>query len=489
MSLLTAQKDPQNKESISDTFTFRENVTIDSGKVSRLNMRIIGGDLIVHGTMDGKASLFGGDVILKSGSILNGEIITIGGNVFRETNITINGKIIENNLSEGLIYRETIKDNTLQGEVEFGSFKESVSQKSWIHPKRHPFKYNRNEGLVFVPFNELWDRRGLSSLRFSWYAGVRFRTGFLPDYIGRATFEKKLFQKNDFILFSSFFKESRTDDGYRLPKEENGWANFLARQDFYDRWDESGWEIGFGYSILKTIQIKTRIVSASQDSLPNWDMISLFEKKRRLRPSYSLDPQINNYLEISVIAKTQDYHPLHDGAALYFQSEYIQSESDSSTVFSMDYSKAIRRNLALLVMNWEFSEGLVFRTRFMAGSGSEAMQSHRLFGVGGLGSIDGQPYKLQEGNQMALLNLALYLTPEFTDGNWLLSFNLNGGRAWNNSSWGTRWISTTPKSAISSVGIGIGKGNSRKFNWMVNISKPLDYDGAYQTVIRFNHIF
>jgi len=264
---------------------------------------------------------------------------------------------------------------------------------------------------------------------------------------------------------------------------------FLARQDFYDRWDESGWETGFGFNIFKNIRIKTRFVSASQDTLPIWNMTSLFEKKRSLRPSLTFNPKNVNYTEISLMARTQNYTPLSNGAALYIQSEYIQADGDSSTVFSMDYGKAVRRNLALLVFNWEFSEGLVFRSRFMAGSGGESLPSHRLFNVGGLGSVEAQPFKAQQGNQMALLNLALYLTPEFTDGDWLISFFGNGGRAWDDSSWGTGWISDNPKSAISSAGIGIGHGDWHEFDWMINISKPLDHDGPYQTTIRFNHTF
>ena len=90
---------------------------------------------------------------------------------------------------------------------------------------------------------------------------------------------------------------------------------------------------------------------------------------------------------------------------------------------------------------------------------------------------------------MALLNLALYLTPKFTDGDWIISFFTNGGRAWNNISWGTSWILDDPKTAISSAGIGIGYGDWHEFDWMINIAKPLDHGGPLQTTIRLNHTF
>ena len=418
------KEENQEKNNLfSDEFTFREDVTIDSGEVSESNMRIVGGNLIIYGTVNGVATLLGGDAYLKGGGILNGQIITIGGNVYREPNSTVNGKIIENNLKEGLIYRETDKEDAIQGTTEFGLDRKSDrSRQSWIHPKRPTIQYNRNEGFVLTPFNERWDRHSKSNFRLNWSAGVRWRKGFAPDYIGRTTFEKSFFENQNLILYASLFKEARTDDAYRIPQDENGWASFLARQDFYDRWDEQGWETGIGLNIFKNIRIKGRFISAEQDTLPIWNMYSVFEKKRSLRPNLTMVPMSSNYNELTFMARTPNYSPLQTGLAIYLQSEHIQSDGDTSSVFKMDYGKATQRNLALLVFNWEFSEGLVFRSRLMIGSGDDSMPSHRLFSVGGIGSVAAQGYKVQQGNQMAQLNLALFLTPRFTDGDWLISF-------------------------------------------------------------------
>lgn|GEM_PF-152208 len=493
-SNLNTEKFENDEQKIlsTDEVLFREDVTIDSGEISETNMRIIGGDLTVYGTVNGKIILFGGDASLRNGSILNGEILTIGGNVYRESNSTVNGKIIENNLSEGLIYRETDKENAIQGTTKFDMDRRSErSHQSWIHPKRAVLQYNRNEGLVFTPFNQRWDRHSKSNFRLNWSVGLRWRKGLAPDYTGRVTFEKSFFENQNLILYTSLFKEARTDDGYRLPEKENSWANFLARQDFYDRWDESGWEAGYGFNLFRNIRFKGRFVSAEQDTLPTWNMTSLFEKTRKLRPYLMFDPKSTNYYEMSVTARTPHYSPLQTGLAVFLQSEYIQAEGDTATVFKMDYGKAIQRNLALMIFNWEFSEGLVFRSRLMIGSGGKDLPSHRLFSVGGLGSVSAQQYKLQQGNQMAQLNLALFLTPRFTDGDWLISFFADGGRAWESGgSWSSGWVSDNPELGISSAGIGIGHGDyDDDFDWMVNIAKPLDHDGPYETTIRFNYAF
>jgi len=191
-AISTESTQDQKKENLAtDEFTFRADVTIDSGEVSETNMRI-----------------------LKNGSVLNGEIITIGGNVYREPKSMVNGKIIENNLSEGLIYRETDKEDAIQGTTEFGLDRKSErSRQSWIHPEHSVLQYNRNEGLLLTPFNERWDRHSKSNFRLNWSAGVRWRKGFAPDYAGRATFEKNFFENQNLVLYTSLFKEARTDDG------------------------------------------------------------------------------------------------------------------------------------------------------------------------------------------------------------------------------------------------------------------------------------
>ena len=485
------EEDQENQNVSSDEFTFREDVAIDSGEVSKTNMRIIGGDLIIHGTINGVATLLGGDAYLKSGSVLNGQIITIGGNVYREPNSTVNGKIIENNLKEGLIYRETDKEDAIQGTTEFEMNSRSErSHQSWIHPKRPFLQYNRNEGLVLTPFNEVWDRNSKSNFRLNWSTGIRWRKGFSPDYTGRTTFEKSFFEDQSLILYASLFKETRTDDGYRLPEDENRWANFLVRQDFYDRWDESGWETGIGFNIFRNIHIKGRFVSAEQDTLSVWNMTSIFEKKRTLRPNLNLTPNSINYNEMTLKAQTPNYSPLKTGLAVFLQSEYIQADSDTSTIFKMNYDDAVKRSLALITFNWEFSEGLVFRSRLMVGSADEELPSHRLFSVGGLGSVSAQDFKLQQGNQLAQLNLALFLTPTFTEGDWLVSFFADGGRAWSAEAWDSGWISDNPKLGISSAGIGLGHGDSdADINWIFNIAKPLDHDSPYETTLRANFSF
>ncbi len=488
--VLNNEKDElQEPATETDEILFREDVVIDSGEVVHKNITIIGGNFTVYGTVNGKVTLYGGDAYLKSGSVLNGEIATIGGNLYTDPGATNRGKVIESNLQEGLIYRETDSEDKIQGRTEFNLDRRSKrNRKSWIHPKWPMFQYNRNEGLVFTPFNARWDRASHSSFRVTWSLGVRWHQGYRPDYLGRATLEKSFFTQRNILVYTSIFKESRTDDSYRLSRNENSMAGILGRQDFLDRWEEKGWELGLALDFAPFTRLKVRTVSAEQDTFLLLDLWSLFEKERALRPNLNVDNKQVNYYEITLASRTPRYNALTSGAALYVQSEFIQTSEDTASVFGMDTRKAIKRNFGFVTLNWEFSEGLVFRTRLMGGASQSQLPEYRHFGIGGLGSVAAQSYKSQSGNMMAQLNLALLITPEFINDDWLVTLFADGGHAWMKEDYKFDFDSIKQK-GISSAGIGVGDTDDDGLDWMVNIAKPLNKKGPYETTIRLGYRF
>lgn len=468
---------------------FRNDVVVDSGQVISKNIRIIGADITVYGTVDGNITLYGGNAFLKRGAVLNGQLVTIGGYVTTEEGVTINGKIIESNLAEGLIYRKTDKDY-VTGHSEFNLDRRSLrSSRSWVHPKKSLFVYNRNEGLVFTPFNAVWDRANMSNFRLNWSLGVRIHKGVKPDFVGRGTLEKTFFPNRNLLLYSSIFKESRTDDSYRLPRKENSLAGFLGRQDFYDRWNETGWEIGLGLDFLPKLRLNAKAVISDQDSLHLLNLWSLFERSRPLRKSLAVQSGQVNYYQITLASRTPNYTTLSSGAALFLQSEYMQAAGDTTSLLDMKFSELINRNLIIFIMNWEFSPGLIFRSRLLAGSAGQNLPSQRYFGVGGLGSVAAQPYKAQLGDRMAQANLELLITPEFTGNDWIVILFANGGNAWFQDDYDFDF-DKIKTNGISSAGIGLGSSDhDDDLEWMINIAKPLDRSGPYETTIRINYNF
>ena len=184
--------------------------------------------------------------------------------------------------------------------------------------------------------------------------------------------------------------------------------------------------------------------------------------------------------EVIVALRTKDYNPFKNGLALYVQSEWYDTGANNSD--------KINRTLAMGIANLEIAEGIILRTRLMGGSSSGALLSYRNFGVGGLGSVSAHPYKVQTGDHFAQGNFEFIITPEFTDSGWQIKLFADGGHAWNKSEYGYEF-DKIKSSAVTSFGIGIGRGDDDDLDWMINISQPMNEGGLLQTTLRWNYNF
>ncbi len=445
---------------------FYSDVTIDSSEIITNNIRILGGVLTVYGTVESQITVIGGDVHILSSAVINGKIVAIGGDVQTDKDAQINGKIVEASLDQGLIYRETFKDSLTSGEKNFGisTFSQHNSD-GWVHPKPAIFEYNRNEGLRFVPLNWNWDHRNVSLIRLSFSLGYRFSSS---EFIGRTTLESSLLKNRSATIFASGFKTVRTDDDFRLPEKENSWAGFLGRQDFYDRWDETGFEAGFGldFSYLK---VKGKFVRATQSEIPiDQDLWSFTNNSNALRNNLFKDSTNIDYLEGVAAFRTASYSPLKTGFA-------ILSEVDMTHI---------------AMANWEVSKGVVLRNRLILGMGSESLPIYRQFGIGGLGSVSAHGYKSQLGNHMAQINTELVFTEEFTDTWFMVKLFYDGGMAYNSPDLvDMKPISERSDTLLQSAGIGFGRDDGDRLKMGFNFAKQLGSNSPIESTIRFNFNF
>ena len=462
---------------------FYSDVTIDSSEIITNNIRIIGGVLTVYGTVESQITVIGGDVHILSSAIINGKIVAIGGDVQTDKDAQVNGKIVEASLDQGLIYRETFTDSSASGEKDFGisTFSQHTSD-GWVHPKPTIFQYNRNEGLRFVPLNWNWDHRNESLIRLSFSLGYRFSSS---EFIGRTTLESSFLKNRSATIFASGFKTVRTDDEFRLPEKENSWAGFLGRQDFYDRWDETGFEAGFGldFSYLK---VKGKFVRATQSDIPvDQDLWSFTNESNAFR--INLKDSINidiDYLEGVAAFRTASYSPLKTGFAILSEVDITLKKNDSPL------AEPSLRLIHIAMANWEVSKGVVLRNRLILGMGSESLPIYRQFGIGGLGSVSAHGYKSQLGNHMAQINTELVFTEEFTDTWFMVKLFYDGGMAYNSPDLvDMKPISEHSDKLLQSAGIGFGWENGESLTMGFNFAKQLGSNSPIESTIRFNFNF
>jgi hypothetical protein len=463
---------------------FYSDVTIDSSEIITNNIRILGGGLTVYGTVESQITIIGGDVHIFSSAVINGKIVAIGGDVQTDGGAQINGKIVEASMDQGLIYRETFTDSSASGEKNFGisTFSQHTSD-GWVHPKPAIFEYNRNEGLRFVPFNWNWDHRNESLIRLSFSLGYRFSSS---EFIGRTTLESSLLKNRSATIFASGFKTVRTDDEFRLPEKENSWAGFLGRQDFYDRWDETGFEAGFGFD-FSYLKVKGKFVRAAQSDIPvDQDLWSFTNESNAFRINLFKD-SINidiDYLEGVVAFRTASYSPLKTGFAILSEVDITLKKNDSTL------ADPSLRLLHIAMANWEVSKGVVLRNRLILGMGSESLPIYRQFGIGGLGSVSAHSYKSQLGNHMAQINTELVFTEEFTDTWFMVKLFYDGGMAYNSPDlMDIKAISEQSDTLLQSAGIGFGFDDGDRLKMGFNFAKQLGSNSPIESTVRFNFNF
>ncbi len=474
------------KDSISTTtneIRFYSDVTIDTAEVMTDNIRILGGQLNVYGIVKSQITVIGGDVNLYSTSVIEGKIVAIGGDVKTAEGATITGKVVEASMDQGLIYRETFSDSSIaSGDQSFiiSTFSHR-HRDGWVHPEPDIFVYNRNEGLRFTPINWNWDRGNESLIRLSFSAGYRTAPN---EFIGRTTLETSLLANRTITLFASGFKEARTDDDFRLPLDENTWANILAKQDFYDRWDEQGVELGFGVD-LSRLKIKGRFARSTQSEIPMLENVwSLFNEERPHRESLTLPETDVEYLEGIVAFRTHHYSPLNPGIATLSKIELTLNEHN----VSLDTPTLRMSHMA--IMNWPLSKGVLTRHRVLVGMGSDSLQSHRQFGVGGLGSVSAYDYKTQSGNQMAQYNTELIFTEDFTESWFMVKLFYDAGIAYTSSDlMDLGYITDHSDEIIQSAGLGFGWDDGDGLDIGFNFAKQLNSNEPIETTVRLNFNF
>ena len=445
-------------------------VTIDSSQVSVNTIRIFGGNLNVYGTVEGKITVVGGNIHIFPSAIVNGTIISIGGDVHRDPSAQVTGKIIEAGMDQGLIYRETSSDSirSIKDDQEKSDF--FHRKDVWYHTEPGIIAYNRNEGLRFTPLYWNWNRDNQSNIRLSFSFGYRFGS---KEFIGRTTVETVLLNKQYVTLFISGFKTSLTDDEWRLPESENTWAGLLGRQDFYDRWDETGLEGGFSLN-FERLKLKTRYIKADRSPIQvTNEMWSLTTSDRPLRSNLITENRDMESIISTAAFRTTGYSPVSTGFAVLTEIEWILK--------SGGLSDPNFRLFSMILGGWEISDGIIFRCRSILGKSSEAVPAYRMFGVGGLGSVSGHRYKIQSGSTMEQVNLELVFTEEFTQKGFLFKIFYDVGRAYSPS--------TQPAEMLQGAGFGFGTSKKDGFGIGFNVARALDGKNPVESTVRFNYNF
>jgi cytoskeletal protein CcmA (bactofilin family) len=390
------------------TKTFEGDLEVKEDETIHSNVVVKGGDVRVYGTIDGDILVVGGTLYVKDGGRITGNARVINGDVVREKGGIVEG-YTDKSSSRAVSYRENRHRFWHSG----NSFRAP-----WIGDNSNldnfVFRYNRVEGLFL----------GLGSQKkYNWDGGKSFSSyGSVGWGIRSHTWRGNLGLVRQFPLKTSEGDElleigveghslTDTKDQWLIDLNENTAAALLMHEDFRDYFQRNGFEAHVAYysqdADIKT-ELKFAYHSDEYGSLGNNTEWALFggDKLFRLNPSIN-DGAMRSMVASAGISTDSKTSRGPQGWSLYGSFEY--GPKTLGGIFNFDqYIIDLRRYQPL-----SSYDNINLRVR--AGTSDGTLPLQKMYDLGGLGTLNGFPFKSAMGDRMILVNAEYIVNGDLFD--------------------------------------------------------------------------
>jgi len=387
--------------------TFSGNKVIEESETVTGNVVVKGGDLTIYGTVDGDVMVVGGDLLMKSTGRVTGNARVISGTIKKEEGSVIEG-YEDKTRSEKTNYRETQRRFSRSGRSFDVPWLDESSLDNFV------FRYNRVES-VFLGVGSVkkyyWD--GEKSWNAFGSIGWGFKSHTWRGNLGLSRQFAILSNEGNSIieLGAEGYSLTDTKDQWIISLHENTAAAFLFHEDFRDYYERNGYTVHVAY-YSKHDYLKSELKAAYQadmyDSLTNRIEWALFGGDKLFRQNPAIVPgKIHSVLfsaGVSTVSKTS-YGP--EGWTLLASTEFAKKSWGGEFDFDQ-YIFDLRRFQPLD----RFDN---FNVRLRVGSGGGVLPLQRAYELGGVGTLNGFPFKSEIGNRMVLMNAELIINGSFLD--------------------------------------------------------------------------
>lgn len=349
------------------------------------NLKIIGGNLTVSGTVNGEIHVLGGNINIYNTAVINGTIITLGGTIYKDTNAIIKGEVLEVNQNKVSFSRKKTKrksgwKNIWPDDSQLGVLEDNESRSDaylddvWV-------RYNRSEGLYlqlnmhilneFIPGNVLYGGVGRSFSR--------------NKYSGIIGIEQRYFQ-NNFQIYLERYDNSHTDDTWRITDKLNSLAAFLIHEDFLDWYHTDGFQGGININLPLSINANVIYTDETQERMNTVASWSLFGSNKEFKGMYPIHEgdDVNYRWELSI---GQSYKWNYDSSFTSFLL-YSQAQSTESSDFNFDKKEIVIDTFLPFARNVGIH--LLFKSGSLSGNN---YGTQHMFHIGGIGSLRGYDWK------------------------------------------------------------------------------------------------
>ena len=463
--LLSSQEIESDVEETKKWVNTGDNVTkifndyeIDEGEHVTGNLKIIGGDLTVKGTVSGEITVIGGDINILSTAVINGRIVSIGGNIEKDPNAKIKGEIVQLGVDQFSISREEKegedgeieeKDTDSGTAIPSPSISEPYKEDGWM-------RYNRAEGF-YLQGNKHIQSDYVPGLAL--FAGVG-RSFHIPGWRGTLGFEQFILN-NSLQFFIEGYDRSHTDDTWRISDKENSMAAFFIHQDFLDWYRTTGYRVGAELHLPWNLNLNATYVEEEQDTMPtvvNW---SMFGGDKVFRNGFDITPGTEHTAAYGFSIGTP--YSWMDSEQLSWYINAIRTESQDGSDFTYE------KDQLQLQTYIPFKEDLGFHFNILTGNILDTTnlgKQHKFF-IGGIGSLRGYDWKSMTGTQFLSTTVEIVFDDVSVFYDRGITSEISAGALFD-----SQLIEKYNDSGFESVGLSLGAENSCR----VDIIKPLTGD-------------
>ena len=390
------------------TDTHEGDFTVEADRTIKSNIVVKGGNLTVFGTIDGDVLVVGGTLYLKGGGRITGNARVINGDVVREKGGIVEG-YTDKTSSRTVGYREE-RDRFTRSSHTFRApwISENANLDNFV------FRYNRVEGLFLGLGSEKkynWDgRRDFSSYgSIGW--GIRSHTwrgnlGIARQFPIDDTDNDQLFE-----IGVEGYSLTDTKDRWLIDVHENTVAALLIHEDFRDYYQRNGYSAHVAYYLQNEhvkMEMKAAYRADEYASLKNNTEWALFGGDKLFRPNPAIDNGKMRSVLTSVGISTEHKSARGpEGWSIFGSFEY--GPKTLGGVFDFDqYVLDVRRFQPITYYD-------NFNIRLRAGTSDGRLPIQRAYDLGGLGTLNGYPFKIESGNRLILLNAEYIMNGDALD--------------------------------------------------------------------------
>lgn len=396
--------DEQMRGVTGQTVEFFHSVTIRKGEVIKGSLKVVRGDAVIRGAVEGDITVYFGNVYLEDSCRVTGDVNAIGGRIFLSPAADVGGILKEMGLGYSRKVEVRGKKN-FDGDSEFRQYDKNIFIRNsvfpWIQKDQWVFGYNRVDGLI-IGLTQFPEYRPADLLTFYGSLAYSFRR---DQGLYQAGLERYLFspQTNRLVLGGEYHFTSATADDWKMDRTFNSLSVLLMRHDYFNYYHKKGFSF-YAHFTHEPFYVKIGYQNDRIAPLREKWVWSLFNQNGDyLFPNITVSEPAE-WRGFFGKASWRTAGSPANGLQMEYSAEVQFQQSSPSFGGDLDFQRWI------LKQRWLMQSGnMSLVIRGIVGTSTGNLPEFLHYRIGGMGTLHGVRTNIMSGNRMALANLSLLI--------------------------------------------------------------------------------